>query len=495
CEEYGCGVAFELRPPSGGSGPWTETVLHTFTGGSDGSEPEASLIFDSHGNLYGTTGAGGADIYGVVFELTPNTATAVSSSINPSTAGEAVTFSAIVSGGASPTGTVSFTSNGAIISGCPAVTLASGESRCTTAFGAKGSYSIVATYSGDSKNAGCSGTLTQVVGATTTALTSSLNPSTSGDSVTVTATIAPAGPPIPTGTVNFTSLGTALSGCTDVTLSASRTAECTTSALPVGTDAIVASYSGDSNYLSSTGTFSQLVNPTPTPVQFVPVNPCRVVDTRTADGPFGGPELAAGVSRSFTIPSGPCAGIPSTAIAYSLNVTVVPPAPLGYLTIWPAGEGQPTVSTLNSLDGRVKANAAIVPAGTSGAVSVYVNNASNVLLDIDGYFAASSSSSLEFYPLTPCRVADTRRATGPLGGPSLVAATERDFPILSSTCSVPSTAMAYSLNFTVVPPATGDALDYLTVWPEGESRPVVSTLNNFTGTIVANAAIVPAGTM
>ena len=180
--------------------------------------------------------------------------------------------------------------------------------------------------------------------------------------------------------------------------------------------------------------------------------------------------------------------------AYSLNVTVVPPGPLGYLTIWPTGEGQPTVSTLNSLDGRIKANAAIVPAGTSGAVSVYANNTTNVVLDINGYFAASSSSSLEFYPLTPCRVADTRKADGPLGGPALVANTERDFPILSSSCGIPSTAQAYSLNFTVVPPATGDALDYLTVWPEGETQPVVSTLNNFTGTIVANAAIVPAGT-
>jgi hypothetical protein len=262
----------------------------------------------------------------------------------------------------------------------------------------------------------------------------------------------------------------------------------------VGTDAIVASYSGDSKYLSSMGTLAQLVNPIPTPVQFFSVTPCRIVDTRGAAGPFGGPELTAGETRSFTIPSGPCAGIPSTAVAYSLNVTVVPPAPLGYLTIWPAGEGQPTVSTLNSLDGRVKANAAIVPAGTSGAVSVYVNNASNVLLDIDGYFAASSSASLEFYPLTPCRVADTRKADGPLGGPALVAKTERSFPVLSSSCSIPSTAQAYSLNFTVVPPATGDALEYLTVWPEGEAQPVVSTLNNFTGTIVANAAIVPAGT-
>jgi hypothetical protein len=174
---------------------------------------------------------------------------------------------------------------------------------------------------------------------------------------------------------------------------------------------------------------------------------------------------------------------------------------LGYLTIWPAGEGQPVVSTLNSLDGRIKANAAIVPAGTSGAVSVFVNNTTNVVLDIDGYFEAGTGTSLEFYPLTPCRVADTRKSTGfaaGLGSPSLVANTERDFPVLGASgntvpCDIPSSAKAYSLNMTAVPPSGGN-LGYLTVWPTGESQPLVSTLNDLTGTVVANAAIVPAGT-
>jgi uncharacterized repeat protein (TIGR03803 family) len=66
---YGCGTVFELKPNSDGS--WTESVLHRFTGGGDGSEPLASLILDPAGNLYGTT-YGGASGYGVVFKLTPN---------------------------------------------------------------------------------------------------------------------------------------------------------------------------------------------------------------------------------------------------------------------------------------------------------------------------------------------------------------------------------------------------------------------------------------
>ncbi|MGA3212593.1 MAG: Ig-like domain repeat protein [Terriglobales bacterium] len=425
------------------------------------------------------------------------TASSLASSLNPSIAGQAVTFTAIVSGGSSPTGTFSFTANGTAITGCSAVALSSAQAQCSTSTLPVGGDAIVATYSGDVNNAGSSAALTQIVNsgtviASTTVVTSSLNPSTVGAAVTFTASVSPTGPPAPTGMVSFTANGTAITGCTGVALS-SATATCATSTLPVGTDAIVATYSGDVNYGGSIGTLTQLVNPVASAVQFVPLSPCRVVDTRNADGPFGGPEITIDTSRSFTIPAGPCPDIPTNATAYSLNVTVVPPGPLGYVTIWPTGEGQPYVSTLNSLDGRIKANAAVVPAGTGGAVSVYANNTTNVVLDINGYFLPTTGTSLEFYPLTPCRVADTRTSTGSLGGPALVANTERDFPIQSSSCGIPSTALAYSLNFTAVPPTGGD-LGYLTVWPQGETQPLVSTLNDLTGTIVANAALVPAGT-
>src|SRR5262249_19681264 len=124
-------------------------------------------------------------------------------------------------------------------------------------------------------------------------------------------------------------------------------------------------------------------------LRFVPVTPCRLADTRNAPGPFGGPVMAANSTRDFAIPTSSC-GIPSTALAYSLNVTVVPTTgTLGYLSIWPAGQARPLVSTLNSIDGRIKANAAIVGAGAGGAVSGYVVNQAHVVLDINGYFARS----------------------------------------------------------------------------------------------------------
>jgi uncharacterized repeat protein (TIGR03803 family) len=69
----GDGTVFELSPQAGGD--WTEKILHNFNqSNDDGAEPAAGLIFDSAGNLYGTTRLGGSDGYGTVFELTPQNA-------------------------------------------------------------------------------------------------------------------------------------------------------------------------------------------------------------------------------------------------------------------------------------------------------------------------------------------------------------------------------------------------------------------------------------
>ena len=239
-------------------------------------------------------------------------------------------------------------------------------------------------------------------------------------------------------------------------------------------------------YVSNVGddTVSVLGGVAPTALQFVPTEPCRVLDTRN------GSPINGGTSQNFDLPAlAEGADCPSLAgaVAYSLNVTVLPIKKLGYLTIWPSGEFQPNVSTMNSPDGRGKANAAIVPAGYQGGVSIFVTDTSNVILDVNGYFTAPASGTLQFYKLTPCRIVDTR---GGKDQGSLQAGVERDYNI-AGTCGIPSTALAYSFNITASP--SNGKLDYLTVWPKGQKQPVVSTLNNPTGTLVANAAIVPAG--
>jgi hypothetical protein len=229
----------------------------------------------------------------------------------------------------------------------------------------------------------------------------------------------------------------------------------------------------------------------PSPLRFIAVTPCRIADTRNPNGAFGGPSLSGGVARGFTIPDSAC-GIPATAQAYSMNATVVPKVKVGFLTMFPCGQALPLASTLNSIDGRIKAGAAIVPAGTNGGVCAYSTDDTDLVIDIDGYFVpATDASALAFFPLTPCRLVDTRRPAGALGGPALVGSATRTFPILSSSCNVPAAAQAYSLNFASVPQGN---LGFLTTWPAGQTQPLVSTLNAPTGAVTANAAIVPAGT-
>src|ERR1019366_2575683 len=225
-------------------------------------------------------------------------------------------------------------------------------------------------------------------------------------------------------------------------------------------------------------------------LRFVPVTPCRIADTRNPNGPFGGPILAAAGTRDFNIPASAC-GIPANALAYSLNMTVVPISGLSFLSVWPAGQPQPVVSTLNSLDGRVKANAAIMPAGVNGAVTVFVTDPTQLVIDINGYFvAAVGVQNLAFYPVTPCRIADTRNPTGTFGGPALAPSVARDIPVPASACGIPAAAQAYAFNMTVVP---SGSLSFLATWPAGSPQPTVSTLNAFTGEVTSNAAIVPAG--
>ena len=235
---------------------------------------------------------------------------------------------------------------------------------------------------------------------------------------------------------------------------------------------------------------SQSVNPAPVALRFVPITPCRVIDTRGEAGAFGGPALLAKNSRSFPLPSGTC-NLPSDAQAYSLNVTAVPSGKLTYLSAWPTNAAQPPVSTLNSYDGRIKAAAAIVPAGTGGAISFYASDKTDLVVDVNGYFVpATDPSALSFYPVTPCRVADTRDPAGPTGGSSLLAGGTHDFTV-AGKCNIPADASAYVLNLTAVP--RDKMLAYLTTWPAGAPQPVVSTLNSNTGAVTANAAIVPAG--
>jgi hypothetical protein len=114
---------------------------------------------------------------------------------------------------------------------------------------------------------------------------------------------------------------------------------------------------------------------------------------------------------------------------------------------------------------------------------VFVTNDSDVVIDINGYFAPPGQGGLSFYTLSPCRVLDTRNPPGtpPFNG-------KIDVNVNNSGCGVPATAHSYVLNATVVP---SGGLGFLTLWPQGAAQPLVSTLNAVDGAVTSNQAIVP----
>lgn len=137
--------------------------------------------------------------------------------------------------------------------------------------------------------------------------------------------------------------------------------------------------------------------PTPSspagPFQYHSLTPCRVADTRNADGPSGGPILVDMGTRNFPV-QGLC-GVPVGATAVTVNVTAVGPTGQGYLTLYPSGIPRPVVSNLNFSAGEpALGNGAIVPLADQGMepldLAVFSRVATggtvHMVLDVTGYF-------------------------------------------------------------------------------------------------------------
>ncbi len=247
----------------------TPLVTVPLNGSAQASLTTSTLIVGSHPitAVYGgdTTYAGSTSPIVNQVVNKADTTTALISSVNPSTVGQAVTFTATVTavapGSGTPTGTVNFFDGATNIGSAPLN--GSGQAALTTSALTQGTHPITATYGGDVNfNGSISSIVDQVVNAaggtpSNTALVSSLNPSVFGQSVTFTATVTGTGP-IPTGTVNFFD-GVTLLGAG--TLNGAGIATFTTSALAVGTHPITAAYAGDSTYAPSISPIvSQVVN-------------------------------------------------------------------------------------------------------------------------------------------------------------------------------------------------------------------------------------------
>jgi len=219
----------------------------------------ASTDFPTTPGAFQTTNGGGADAFAVEIDVRTPTTVTLSSAPNPSIYGQIVTFSADVTSsiGAPPNGeSVSFL-KGKTVLGTGA--LSGGSASFTTSTLPAITNSITAAYGGDSNFAGSTSNIVKQVvnkATTTTALTTSLNPSKVGQSVTFTASVTPEFSGTPTGNVSFYDGTTLLK---TVTLSGGA-AKYTTKALAHGAHTITATYNGSTSFSGSSASLMQTVN-------------------------------------------------------------------------------------------------------------------------------------------------------------------------------------------------------------------------------------------
>jgi hypothetical protein len=136
-----------------------------------------------------------------------------------------------------------------------------------------------------------------------------------------------------------------------------------------------------------TSTPTSTRTPDPNAMSLFSVTPCRILDTRNPNGPFGGPALAANTSRNLTVTN--VCGVPLTARAVALNVAVTGPTGAGNLTVYKAGTPRPVSSTINYRAGLTRADNAIVAPDASGNLTIFANQVSgtvHVIIDVNGYF-------------------------------------------------------------------------------------------------------------
>ncbi|MGW4647610.1 trypsin-like serine protease [Kitasatospora sp. NPDC004289] len=207
--------------------------------------------------------------------------------------------------------------------------------------------------------------------------------------------------------------------------------------------------------------------------RFTARTPARLIDTRDRATPIG-------AYSTLDVQVGGLNGVPATATAVVLNLTVTNPAAVGNLTVFPAGATRPATSNLNYSAGQTIANQVIVPVGANGKVSVYSQSGGTTDLIVDFVGDYSPTGAGLYRPIAPLRVLDTRLNGGaPLSAGQVVAVK-----------GTPPGAKASVLNVTAVNP---ESPGFFALAPSGAARPATSNLNFAVGAVLAGQAMVSNG--
>jgi outer membrane protein assembly factor BamB len=256
------------------------------------------------------------------------------------------------------------------------------------------------------------------------------------------------------------------------------------------TVALAADGTLSATYISTSGNTADLVfdvtgyfTPDSTGATYHPMNPARLLDTRSGNGLTG--KLFADTPRTFQVAGRN--GVPANAKAVTGNVTVVNETNAWALYLGPAVEPNPTTSTVNFVAGQVQGNNLTVALSASGQLSTtYIStsgNSTDLVFDVTGYYTADTTGST-YVPISPARLLDTRSGVGLTG--NLSADAPRTFTV-AGRGGVAANATGVTGNLTVVNETNAWAVF---LGPVAQANPTTSTINFVLGDVKGNGLAV-----
>jgi Bacterial Ig-like domain (group 1) len=251
-----------------------------------------------------------------------------------------------------------------------------------------------------------------------------------------------------------------------------------------GTVWVTAEYQASAALSTNWGTATARLGIKPSNSELTTMTPERLLDTRSAGG-----RLGPGRSLSLTVAGG-STGAPANASAVVINVTVTKTTAASFLTVYPTGSAKPLASNLNWVRGQTIPNLVVVPVGDSDQVTFFnAAGSTDLVIDLEGYFAAPSGPAGGYQPLAPARILDTRTGNGAPPG-KLGSAQTLNLQV-TGRGGVPSSGVsAVVMNVTATNPSTAG---FLTVFPAGAPKPLASNLNFTAGETVPNRVVVGVG--
>ncbi len=211
--------------------------------------------------------------------------------------------------------------------------------------------------------------------------------------------------------------------------------------------------------------------------------PVRLLDTRKSDG--GGP---LGPQSTRTLKVSGVAGVPTTANAVELNLTVTDTTAATYATVFPTGQSLPNAASLTAAKGQTVGHLVEVPIGANDEISIFNDaGSSHVVVDLEGYYTPGTGAAGRLVPLTPTQVLNTAAKGG--GGP-LGAGVSRALKV-TGVGGVPKTGVA-AVEFDLTS-ANTTAASWAAVYPAGITRPLSSNIDWQPGQSASNLVVAPVG--